>query len=182
MAIKTFTTGEVLTAADTNTYLANSGLVFISETNASNSATVAVANCFSATYDAYRIVITDWTAGAASGGFVIMTGTTTGYYGQTLTYSGTLTGVTTSNGVSWPLNIVTAGSTGGSGGIFELQNPFLTKNTIMQAFGSDNRTAGIFFRDARGWLNNTTSYTGFTFSSDGGNTTAKIIVYGYRKT
>jgi hypothetical protein len=28
MAIKTFTTGEVLTASDTNTYLANSGLVF----------------------------------------------------------------------------------------------------------------------------------------------------------
>jgi hypothetical protein len=27
MAIKTFTTGEVLTAADTNTYLANSGLI-----------------------------------------------------------------------------------------------------------------------------------------------------------
>jgi hypothetical protein len=29
MAIKTFTTGEVLTAADTNTYLANSGLVYV---------------------------------------------------------------------------------------------------------------------------------------------------------
>jgi hypothetical protein len=29
MAIKTFTTGEVLTASDTNTYLANAGLVFV---------------------------------------------------------------------------------------------------------------------------------------------------------
>jgi hypothetical protein len=29
MAIKTFTTGEVLTASDTNTYLANSGLVYV---------------------------------------------------------------------------------------------------------------------------------------------------------
>ncbi len=29
MAVKTFTTGEVLTAADTNTYLNNGGLVYI---------------------------------------------------------------------------------------------------------------------------------------------------------
>ena len=32
MAIKTFTTGEVLTASDTNTYLANAGLVYITST------------------------------------------------------------------------------------------------------------------------------------------------------
>jgi hypothetical protein len=32
MAIKTFTTGEVLTASDTNTYLANSGLVVMGAT------------------------------------------------------------------------------------------------------------------------------------------------------
>ena len=39
MAIKTFTTGEVLTAADTNTYLANSGLVYVaSGTVAANTA------------------------------------------------------------------------------------------------------------------------------------------------
>ena len=31
MAIKTFTTGEVLTASDTNTYLNNGGLVFINQ-------------------------------------------------------------------------------------------------------------------------------------------------------
>ena len=29
MAIKTFTTGEVLTASDTNTFLANAGLVYV---------------------------------------------------------------------------------------------------------------------------------------------------------
>ena len=31
MAIKTFTSGAVLTAADTNTYLTNSGLVYIAQ-------------------------------------------------------------------------------------------------------------------------------------------------------
>lgn len=52
MAIKTFTTGEVLTASDTNTYLANSGLVFVkSQTIGSAVTSVTVSDAFSATYD-----------------------------------------------------------------------------------------------------------------------------------
>ena len=56
MAIKTFTTGEVLTASDTNTYLANSGLVYITSTAVSGS-TVSVSNCFNSTYDWYKVVL-----------------------------------------------------------------------------------------------------------------------------
>jgi hypothetical protein len=52
MAIKTFVTGTVLTAADTNEYLANSGLVYITSTSAVPlQATVTISGCFSATYD-----------------------------------------------------------------------------------------------------------------------------------
>ncbi len=43
MAIKTFTTSEVLTAADTNTYLANSGLQYVA------GATVSASNVFDVT-------------------------------------------------------------------------------------------------------------------------------------
>ena len=56
MAIKTFTSGEVLTASDTNTYLANSGLVFVTSQSLGSSP-IVVANCFSSVYDNYRIVI-----------------------------------------------------------------------------------------------------------------------------
>jgi hypothetical protein len=56
MAIKTFTTGEVLTASDTNTYLANAGLVYITSTAVSGS-TVTVSNCFDSTYDWYKVVL-----------------------------------------------------------------------------------------------------------------------------
>jgi len=38
MAIKTFTTGEVLTAADTNTYLTNSGFQYVSSGSFTNAA------------------------------------------------------------------------------------------------------------------------------------------------
>ena len=71
MAIKTFTTGEVLTAADTNTYLANSGLVAIAPTSVagsgvtvsnatvtfSGSSAVNVNGVFTSTYKNYKVII-----------------------------------------------------------------------------------------------------------------------------
>ena len=58
MAIKTFTSGAVLTAADTNTYLTNSGLVYIAQGElTSSTASLTFNDVFSSTYDNYRIVI-----------------------------------------------------------------------------------------------------------------------------
>ena len=55
MAVKTFTTGEVLTAADTNTYLNNGGLVYIAATTVSAASTPAIDGCFTSTYAHYFI-------------------------------------------------------------------------------------------------------------------------------
>ena len=56
MAVKTFTT-EVLTSADTNTYLANSGLVYITSTTIGTGvSSVTLSSVFSATYDNYRVI------------------------------------------------------------------------------------------------------------------------------
>jgi hypothetical protein len=58
MAIKTFTTGEVLTASDTNTYLANAGLVYVkSQTIGTGVSSVIVSDCFTTDYDNYKIVV-----------------------------------------------------------------------------------------------------------------------------
>ena len=57
MAVKTFTTGEVLTASDTNTYLNNGGLVYISATTFTTTATANFENAFSSTYRNYRAII-----------------------------------------------------------------------------------------------------------------------------
>ena len=67
MAIKTFTTGELLTASDTNTYLANSGLVYVkSQTIGGVGVTsVDITNAFSATYDNYLVTVTDVDSSAA---------------------------------------------------------------------------------------------------------------------
>ena len=60
MAIKTFTTGEVLTASDTNTYLNNGGLVYVSSGTFTNATTVDITGfvsdytLFRVFYEAYR--------------------------------------------------------------------------------------------------------------------------------
>ena len=67
MAIKTFTTGEVLTASDTNTFLANAGLVYVTSTTFTTSSQVNVDNCFTSTMDNYLLLIKGH--GSVAGGF-----------------------------------------------------------------------------------------------------------------
>jgi len=57
MAIKTFTDLTTLPASDINTYLANSGLVYVSAGNFANVGTVDVTG-ISSTYDFYRLTFT----------------------------------------------------------------------------------------------------------------------------
>ena len=58
MAVKTFSTGEVLTASDTNTYLANAGYNYISTTTFTAVATKQFTSAFSSTYTDYRAILT----------------------------------------------------------------------------------------------------------------------------
>ena len=181
MAVKTFTTGEVLTAADTNTYLANGGLVYIkSQTVGSAVTSVTVNDAFSATYDAYKIV---YTGGAASATAVLqmtLSTTATGYY-YVLLYA--------SFGVNTPLadtgsnttRFLYVGQTGASGNGAEITviNPFLAKTTYVKSevFAGSGTYAGLM----SGTLSNTTSYTSFVLSPNSGTITGgTITVYGYR--
>ena len=185
MAIKTFTTGEVLTASDTNTYLANSGLVYIkSQIISSGVTSVTVSNAFSADYDNYLITIDNIVISAASGFPFTLGSTATGYYyaGVTVFYSsGTTTNETANNGTVFASGIVTD-STGASAAQITLYKPFSSTKTNYNAFGSDSRTGGAGVRTYSGILNNTTSYTSVTFAVTAGTVTSgNISVYGYRK-
>jgi len=58
MPIKTFSSGEVLTAADTNTYLNNGGLVYLAQgILTSSTAALTFNNVFNSAYDNYRIIV-----------------------------------------------------------------------------------------------------------------------------
>jgi hypothetical protein len=179
MAIKTFTTGEVLTAADTNTYLANSGLVFVKQqTVGSGVSSVAVTDAFSTTYDNYRIT---YAAGVGSNavsiGMVLGASTASYYIGlQYVTYStGVVSAAATNNGASWPY--VGEASPGKTSINIDLLSPFLAKATVIS--GS---YAGSVAGQIAGYHDVATSYTGFTISTAGNTMTGgTITIYGYRK-
>ena len=184
MAIKTFTAGEVLNAADTNTYLANSGLVFVKQqTIGAAVASVTVTDAFSATYDNYRILYTNGNASAADILIQMTIGSPASSYrfaqqvgnygtGSVLTYSVSGTG-----GVNF-WNIGYTSILNDAYSIIEIQSPFLAQNTTIQANGG--RTNALIMMN--GMVLDAVSRTDITLTPASGTLSdGTITVYGYRK-
>jgi hypothetical protein len=181
MAIKTFTTGEVLTAADTNTYLANSGLVYVKSQTIGNAVTsVVVPSAFSADFDDYLVTI-DGGVCTGNAGLSMQLGAKTTNYRHVLnyaSYNNTPASLGTTTATSFTYT-ATASATGLSGYI-NFITPFLaTKNTFVHSSWCSQSEAGSFI----GQTTDAVSYTAFTlFVGSGLNITGGIItVYGYRK-
>ena len=187
MAIKTFNSGEVLTASDTNTYLANGGLVFVKQTTTTSGTTADVTSCFSATYNAYRLVVSDLrTAATAAFHFTVLSGTTVAASNWTF-QSGRLDYATN----AWNLQKGTASanvdnvgvaSTNSVGLTIDIFNPYLSQNTSVMAQGTDARgTTGYPVMITNGLLSNTTSYDGLRLTlASSTYSNAVLTVYGYR--
>jgi hypothetical protein len=161
-----------------------SGLTLISTTTIGTTvSSVTVSNAFSATYQNYKIIMS---GGVSSGNvYLKMTlgATATGYYmgmARTDYTTGTasVSGLGANNQAQWTYVLSTF--TGGGGGIVELQSPFDTTNTLMQCFSPAPQT-GSSAHSGGGFLNNSTSYTAFTFTPASGTLTGGTIkVYGYQ--
>jgi hypothetical protein len=188
MAIKTFTTGEVLTAADTNTYLANSGLVYVTSATATSGTTFSVNNCFTSAFAAYRIVIPRLSLAAGLTGCYMKTraggsDNSSNYYNIRNGWdyaTGALSTSIVNNGAQWEIPLIS--DTSSAACVIDIYNPQLALKTQYSSQGSDTRTTGYGVLVSGGMLNDTTSYDGFSINA-GGNTFSNItaIVYGYRK-
>jgi hypothetical protein len=182
MAIKTFTTGEVLTAADTNTYLANSGLVYVtSATIGTGVSSVTVSSAFSSTYDNYRIVIAGGVGSTASASVTLKLGaSTTGYYGAMVYCLFASPGVLNiQDNNAGQFTYVGNAYTSQYATSFDLLNPFLAKHTMINnaAWTVDNATGNY-----SGVHQVATSYSSFIIAPLAGTLTGgTITVYGYRK-
>ena len=181
MAVKTFTTGETLTTSDTNTYLANSGLVYIkSQTIGTAVTAVTVSDAFSSTYDNYQIITSGGAASTSAQFFLTLGATATGYYsaGAYCTYAGAVSASAQSNAAYFMCSSVDSQSLALN---VTLQNPFTAFKTLFVSnyFGLQTGDGGLV---KTGFLNNTTSYTSFTLTLGAGTMTGgTITVYGYRK-
>jgi hypothetical protein len=184
MAVKTFGT-EVLTSADTNTYLANSGLVYVtSQTIGTAVASVTVSNCFSATYDDYLITVDGvlGTAGASLNTTLITSGgadNAANWKGNTFYIApGAVGGLSNSNLTVSPQGECGNINSTASSTLWNILGPFATRRTSINFQGID----ATYIRIGNFILDNATSYVSMRlFGNTGTLTGGTITVYGYRK-
>jgi len=187
MAVKTFTTGEVLTSADTNTYLANSGLVYITSTTATSGLTVNITNCFSSTYDNYRVIVSGFKPSTGAQ-LLLQLGTgsalASGYYwagAYVASYSSfALTGYGGANVAQFETQIVGDSTNEGAGNI-EIYSPNLLQRTPIMLQGIDGRTSANPRLAITGFQNTTTQFTSLHITSGATVSNLVVTVYGYRK-
>lgn len=193
MAIKTFTTGEVLTAADTNTYLANAGWNVITPSSVtggtlsgakvtigSAQSTVTVNGVYSTTFNAYKILIVGSSASASANNVYYKQGGSTGatYYsnGYYMSAGSTVVNGMMTNAASTGIIIALTSNTFWSS-TFEVHNPFATAATTLtgQAAGS------AYASTTSGYDSNAASSTSFSLTLSAGTITGgTIMIYGFR--
>jgi hypothetical protein len=184
MAVKTFTS-EVLTSADTNTYLANSGLVYVASTTFSASSGVEMSNCFTSTYDNYEVHVTVYGSGTTNTQFQLMTGTNTkdtsavyervGWYWTTAFTNFNATGGTVwfnANHGTTAANYSNSQTT-----IFRPNVSGVRTESRGQSYAGDSNLITY----ANQYVTTTTAYTGLYLFPASGNITGTITIYGYRK-
>jgi hypothetical protein len=200
MAIKTFTTGEVLTAADTNTYLANSGLVYVAGATFSgvtSAAPLDVNSVFTSTYKNYCLILRQSQTVANSGGLMLRMRTVAaqeatavynfvtggGFVSAAPSYFWTT--YSFSNPFSPSTSFFTgldAGNTYEARGKIDILSPqeALSTNIIGQAmtqYTGSNYHASV---QLGGFMSNTTQYTGFRIYPTSGTASGEYALYGYR--
>jgi hypothetical protein len=204
MAIKTFSTGEVLTASDTNTYLANAGLVAVTPSAVTNGTIVsgtasATANSavssivlkdvFSSTYDSYRLVISNLTMSSTATGTVMYLKMHDGTNPASTNYNWALIRLDIAAGVSAVSSgaLVTNGiligrGTGDKfGTTLDVVNPGLATHTLFPDISGINVSTGYMYKGA-GMHQTSTAYSSVQIAPDTGTITGgTFTVYGYRK-
>jgi hypothetical protein len=143
-------------------------------------ATATVSGAFSATYDNYRVIISNVTCSANQPGLRLQLGSTTSGYswaGFDISYVlGALNASASSATTYWYIG--NFGNATSMSSTVEIQRPFATQNTNYSATAASTNWSVV----QNGYLNDTTSYTALTiFASTGTITGGTIAVYGYRK-
>lgn len=182
MAVKTFTS-EILTSSDTNTYLANSGLVWVAGAAFGSASSVTVSNCFNNTYDHYRITVTanasantnfNWQMVSASG-----TDSSANYWRRTVYVQAAAAASNSDSDTKWYIGEPSSTTAATTSVVFDLYSPNLATYTTVLGSAYGYNTPSLM---TGGWgLKTSTQYTGLTFAPGTGTTTGTITIYGYRK-
>jgi hypothetical protein len=157
------------------------GLEFVkSQTIGTSVSSVQITNCFTAEYDAYKIIISGGVCSSNDQQIKLQLGSASTGHNWNLIYNGwtgsSITALASNNENSF--QYVGSCNTSALGADITLLNPFEAKPTFGTAYYSDNSNGGTTQLRHTG----NTSFTGFTISPGSGTFTGgNISVFGYRK-
>ena len=181
MADQTFTSGQILTAAQMTDLQTNIGLTFVlAQTIGSAVSSVTVSSAFSSTFDKYLVTISGGVGSSSNAQLNLTLGSTaTGYeYGLVFSSNGSVGGIGSTTASLIPVGEI---NTNILQGTFEINNPNLAKYTYFSGALGYNTTNGNSRSGLTGVLKDTTQYTAFTLTPSAGTLTGGTIrVYGYR--
>jgi hypothetical protein len=158
------------------------GLELVSTTTVTSGSSVTVSNCFSSTYDAYKIIMSGGATTANGTMSFQFSGITTGYYIGIIYYafsagSGTPAIYSAANQSTWQ----EVGSVCSSGIALNIDviNPYLAKFKQYSCAAPNMNTSGSFVL-TNGICASTAQATGFVLSHGTTFTSGTVRVYGYR--
>jgi len=181
MAIKTFVDAVSLPASDINTYLTNSGLVYIKQQTIGTAvASVTITDAFSTTYDNYRITITKAGASASVSMCLNFSTSAVSYFGietYTLYSAATITIANNNNDSKQFLGLTDSGVASYNSSL-DVFSPFLTSTTQLTGQYYGRGYIGYF----GGSHDVSASHTSFKLFNESGTLTGgTVTVFGYRK-
>ena len=158
------------------------GMVLIASQSFSAASSVSVNNCFSSTYDNYRIILT---GNASADVSMYMRFRSAGSDNSTLNYAwqyiaATSTSVSAASSTGGSASSITAFYTSdGNSASIDVMNPNLAKPTgintsVVYTYGT------LQWRGYAALFTATTQFDGFTIYPSSGNMTGTLRVYGYR--
>ena len=191
MAIKTFTNNTQLPAPDITSFLANAGLDYITQASWTTGGIVAVNNCFTSKYSAYRLIVRNakHATTAVSVLFRLRVGgvdkAVNGYYyahrNIPLTVGGAVDDQSPNVGFIVPGLVATVANGGVcSIDVYDPQKTAITSVTYQGLWAGTTAASGSI--TGGGFLNDTVAYDGFSLTANTGNfTSLTVYVYGYRE-
>lgn len=186
MADQTFTSGQVLTAAQQSALQSNIGLTYISEVNFTGARPAQAIGVFTSAFTNYRIVANVYGAASEELYLRFYSGTSTeissanyNRYGASQTTTGAITTAYVDSGTRYTLGDVNNSSTTINPIVMDIFNPNTATRTSVswQSFGMGNGQ----YLSCVGQLTLTTVLTGFMLQGLNNNITGSVQIYGYRK-
>ena len=190
MAVKTFVQGEDITAADTNTYLTNGGLVYIDTLTVSGQSNGSINNVFTSAYANYRLELNFGAASANLAYYLRMRvgGTDeTGATNYRWAYRGFDTNSAAQDTNSNGANALYIGNVPTTAGRcftnIDLFSPQVSGTyTVANVNTQFHDAGGLMWRGGGGFVIVTTQFDGLTIGTlSAATATVTCRIYGYRQ-